>query len=149
MNMLDSAIWSLIKTDLKLLSETINKINPNQNLETLKLNKESIEKRLETIDEDIIQLQNGIISSTGQRNIDLSKVIDAFDSRVKKLGKEKDNLHKEILIIEKQFNIAKKKLLNIEEIISKNVLRTQNILGFILFYLLTLKFIFFNIIIVL
>jgi DNA invertase Pin-like site-specific DNA recombinase len=126
MNMLDSAIWSLIKTDLKLLSETINKINPNQNLETLKLNKENIEKRLETIDEDIIQLQNGIISSTGQRNIDLSKVIDAFDSRVKKLGKEKGTLHKEILIIEKQFNIAKKKLLNIEEIISKNVSSIEN-----------------------
>ena len=29
MSMLDSAIWSLIKTDLSLLSETINKLNPD------------------------------------------------------------------------------------------------------------------------
>lgn len=121
MSMLDSAIWSLIKTDLSLLSETINKLNPDENIEILKTNKLSIENKLKSIESEIIQLENGLITSTIHRNINLSNLISTFESRIKKLSKDKDTLQKELVKVKNQFSISEKKLMNIEDVIVKNI----------------------------
>jgi DNA invertase Pin-like site-specific DNA recombinase len=126
MSMLDSAIWSLIKTDLSLLSETINKFNPDENIEILKKNKLSIENKLKSIESEKIQLENGLITSTIHRNINLSNLIATFESRIKKLSKDKNILQNELLKVENQFLISEKKLLNIEEIIVKNIDSIEN-----------------------
>lgn len=121
MSMLDSAIWSLIKTDLSLLSETINKLNPDENIEILKTNKLSIENKLKSIESEIIQLENGLITSTIHRNINLSNLISTFESRIKKLSKDKETLQKELVKVKNQFSISEKKLMNIEDVIVKNI----------------------------
>jgi len=126
MSMLDSAIWSLIKTDLSLLSETINKLNPDENIEILKTNKLSIENKLNSIESEVIQLENVLITSTANRNINLSNLISTFESRIKKLSKDKRILQKELINVENQFIISEKKLLNIEEIIVKNIDSIEN-----------------------
>lgn len=121
MSMLDSAIWSLIKTDLSLLSETINQLNPDENIEILKTNKLSIENKLKSIESEIIQLENGLITSTIHRNINLSNLISTFESRIKKLSKDKETLQKELVKVKNQFSISEKKLMNIEDVIVKNI----------------------------
>lgn len=126
MSMLDSAIWSLIKTDLSLLSETINKLNPDENIEILKTNKLSIENKLNSIESEVIQLENALITSTANRNINLSNLISTFESRIKKFSKDKRILQKELVNVQNQFIISEKKLLNIEEIIVKNIDSIEN-----------------------
>jgi DNA invertase Pin-like site-specific DNA recombinase len=126
MSMLDSAIWSLIKTDLSLLSETINKLNPDENIEILKKNKLSFKNKLNSIESEVIQLENVLITSMGNRNINLSNLISTFESRIKKLSKDKRILQKELVNVENQFIISEKKLLNIEEIIVKNIDSIEN-----------------------
>lgn len=126
MSMLDSAIWSLIKTDLSLLSETINKLNPDENIEILKTNKLSIENKLKSIESEKIQLENGLITSTIHRNINLSNLIVTFESRIKKLSKDKSILQKELVKVQNQLLISEKKLLNIEDIIVKNIDSIEN-----------------------
>ncbi len=126
MSMLDSAIWSLIKTDLSLLSETINKLNPDENIEILKTNKLSIENKLKSIESEKIQLENGLITSMVHRNINLSNLIVTFESRIKKLSKDKSILQKELVKVQNQLLISEKKLLNIEDIIVKNIDSIEN-----------------------
>lgn len=126
MSMLDTAIWSLIKTDLRLLSESINKINPDETIETLKTNKLSIEMKLKSIESEIVQLQNGLITSTQHRNINLNHLFIAFESRIKKLSKEKEILQKELVKVENQLRINHKKTMNIEEVIVKNIDSIEN-----------------------
>jgi DNA invertase Pin-like site-specific DNA recombinase len=126
MSMLDSAIWSLIKTDLSLLSETINELNPDENIEILKKNKLSIYNKIKSIETEIIQLENGLIASTKHRNINLSNLISTFESQIKKLSKDKNFLQKELVKVENQFKISEKKLLNIEDIIVNNIDSIEN-----------------------
>lgn len=126
MGMMDSTVWSLIKTDLKLLSETINKINPDENLNSHKINELSIKKRLDSISSEILDLEKGIIKSSGHRNVNLSKLISAFDSRINKLSKEKEQLHKELVKIKNQIKLVSKKSQNVEEVIIKNLKEIEN-----------------------
>jgi hypothetical protein len=126
MTMLDSAIWSLIKTDLRLLSETINKFNPDENIELLKTNKLSIENKLKSIESDATQLENGLITSTIRGNINLGNLISTFESRIKKLSKEKETLQKELIKVENQFSISKQQSMNIEDVIVNNIDSIEN-----------------------
>jgi DNA invertase Pin-like site-specific DNA recombinase len=126
MSMLDSAVWSLIKTNLRLLSETINKLNPDENIEILKTNKLSIENKLKSIESEAIKLENGLITSTIRGNINLGNLISTFESRIKKLSKDKEILQKELVKVENQFSISQKKLMNIEDVIGKNIDSIEN-----------------------
>lgn len=121
MNMLDSVIWSLIKTDIGLLSDSMNKLSPDETIESLRKNNENIRIRLESIESEITELQKGLITSASHKNINLSTVIAAFDSRIKKLSKDKEILQRELLKVENQFRITQKNAMNIEEVISKNL----------------------------
>lgn len=126
MSMLDSAIWSLIKTDLSLLSETINKFNPDENIELLKTNKLSIENKLKSIESDAIKLENGLITATIRGNINLGNLISTFESKIKKLSKDKEIFQKELTKVENQFSISKQKSMNIEHVIVNNIDSIEN-----------------------
>ena len=56
----------------------------------------------------------------------MSNLIVTFESRIKKLSKDKSILQKELVKVQNQLLISEKKLLNIEDIIVKNIDSIEN-----------------------
>ncbi len=96
MSMLDSAIWSLIKTDFYTLSKIITKYNPDKDIAQLKKSLTILEERVIKIDEEIFTLNQSLQGFNVSKSSSLKKFVDTIQSKALKLIKEKDYLDNEI-----------------------------------------------------
>jgi hypothetical protein len=96
MSMIDSAIWSLIKTDLYTLSKIITKYNPDKDISQLKKSLSILENRIIEIDEEISTLNQSLQGFSNSKSIPLKKFVDTIQSKALKLDKERVNLENEI-----------------------------------------------------
>jgi DNA invertase Pin-like site-specific DNA recombinase len=121
MVMLDSVVWSLIKTDLRLLADSINKINPDEDYALIDQHRMKIEKRIKSINEETEELKRGIKANIAFKNIDLSDVMSSFHSKIGKLDKEKGEMEKELSRLNSILLIKKDEQSDIHEVITKNL----------------------------
>ncbi|WKL47930.1 recombinase family protein [Flavobacterium pectinovorum] len=113
MNLIDSAVWSLIKTDLSALSAKINEINPDEYLveiENQLSNLNQREKQIQNeIDENLAILSSvGRLKSIGVLQLieDTSKKIEKLESDLNKIQQEKSKLESnKLMIFDKQSDI--------------------------------------------
>lgn len=122
MVLLDSAIWSLIKTDIKSLANQIVLKTPDAEINILTEEKIAVEDKIYNIEKEI-KTENGRLSIlSSKKNIDIGEVLSGFEGRIdkldKELGKWKNKLAKISIKIE-QFN--RRKDLNITELFSTNI----------------------------
>jgi DNA invertase Pin-like site-specific DNA recombinase len=96
MSMIDSVIWSLIKSDLFTLSKLILKENPDKELERLKNSKNKVKTEIKGIDEDVKSLNNSLKSIGNMKSIDLSTFLKSIEMRLSKLNKDKKVLENEL-----------------------------------------------------
>ncbi|RXR17361.1 hypothetical protein EQG63_11270 [Flavobacterium amnicola] len=113
MNLIDSAIWSLIKADLPALSKKINEINPDEYLLELDnhlINLINRETEIQTSISENVAILNSVGRLSSQSIIPLiektGKTIEKLESELNKIQQEKSLIEsKKLLIYDKQDNV--------------------------------------------
>jgi DNA invertase Pin-like site-specific DNA recombinase len=121
MAMLDSAIWCLIKTDLKLLAKSINEINPDLDYVLLEQQKEKIQARITKINEDVQIATMALKKNMSLKYVNLADVVSSMYTKLEKLDKEKGEMEKELSRLNANLSIKKEKLNDVHEVISENM----------------------------
>lgn len=126
MNLVDSAVWSLIKTDLPKLSQKINEINPDEYL-----------AQLETQLTNFIDKENEIQNYINE-NLEILKTIGRLSNPnvlelIQSTGKKLENLEAELNQIQQEKSkIESNKLMifdrqsNIQDVINDNLLTIES-----------------------
>ncbi|MEC4048745.1 recombinase family protein [Flavobacterium sp. SUN046] len=121
MTMIDAAVWSLIKSDLKILAEQIQNNNPD---ETINATNQEI-AFLETKKEEHLQELNlatrqfGIISKN--KNINIEEYFKELETVSKKIDREVGLIDKEIIKLKLFLNAKSEDNSNIEQNIMDNI----------------------------
>ena len=121
MSMIDSAVWCIIKTDLKLLAAMIKKLNPDENLVELSEYKIQLELKKVEIEAELTTIKTSMKNLTTRRNIDIADVIDSWDKKLSKLDKDMGNVEKELANIQMSLSVKNEEMDNVYEVISKNL----------------------------
>ncbi len=121
MNLIDSAVWSLIKVDLPALSKKINEINPDEyllELENHSLNLINRENEIQkSIEENFAILNSvGMLSSPN-----VIPLIEKTTKTIKKLETELNKIQQEKSLIESNKLLIYDKQDNIESVINDNL----------------------------
>jgi DNA invertase Pin-like site-specific DNA recombinase len=126
MPLLDSVIWSLIKTDLNLLATTINQLNPDEDFAILEKQKKAVENEIAKIDSNTEKLEKMLKNSLNRKNLNLTKTLSNIDSQLNKLDKEKNELLKELRRLSSSLVIKKDRIENVEHVINSNINTVEN-----------------------
>ncbi len=126
MVLLDSTIWCLIKTDLKILAKSINKLNPNIDYSSLKKQKERLEENIALIDKKSEEQLRLIKVYKKLKNIDTGKHNIDTELQLIKLDKEKGKLNKELSNIDMLLSVKQKQINNIHHVIESNLKEIEN-----------------------
>jgi len=121
MNLIDSAVWSLVKSDLPALSQKINEINPDTYLVEMESHLINLTNRESEINISINE-NIAILSSVGKLtspNIiqlikDTGKKIEKLESDLIKIEQEKSRIETNKLLIHNKQN-------NVEQVINDNL----------------------------
>ena len=121
MSMIDSAVWCLIKTDLKLLAEMIKNLNPDENLVELSDYKKQLELKKEEIQAEVALITTSMKNLAPRRNIDIADVMDSWEKKLSKLDKDMGNVEKELANVQMSLSIKNEEMDNVYEVVSKNL----------------------------
>jgi DNA invertase Pin-like site-specific DNA recombinase len=121
MDMIDSAIWCLIKSDLNSLKKIIDKVNPDKILEELKLIKVGLSERLQQIEEETLTYSQSLSNYSKMKNISIFEFMSTLESKVAKLDKEKGKILSEIKKNDDNIMIYDKGVADIPILIAKNL----------------------------
>lgn len=121
MNLVDSAVWSVIKKDLPALSKKINEINPDEYLVILENHLLNFIQREIQIKKEIEE-NVAILSSIGKlTSAGVLTLIDATGKKIGKLEKELLNIEQEKAKIEQNKLMIFDKQSDVESIINDNL----------------------------
>ena len=126
MNLIDSAVWSLIKADLPLLSKKINEINPNIYLAELETQFQNFIVKENEIENDInINLQ--LLKSVNKikKSTEAISLINETTIKIQKLQSELEIIESEKSRIESNKLLINKKQENIEDVIMDNLINIE------------------------
>ena len=121
MNLIDSAVWGLIKRDLPALSKIIGEINPNIEIAALKLQKTNIANENLGIDREINHLRRSLTNTREYKNIDFSEDIDILHRKILKADRKKGKLESELALIESKLLMVHDEQLDVESVIMSNL----------------------------
>lgn len=102
LNLIDSSIWSLIKSDFQLLIDQVLEQNPNINLVELKQQITNINTRIASIQEEVKLVTDSLIHIKKLSNINFSDFAQKQQKKLEKLDKEQGQLDLERLRIENE-----------------------------------------------
>ena len=126
MNLIDSAVWSLIKSDLPALSQKINQINPDEYLIELDNHLNNFIVRENEIKNEIFENVT-ILKNIGKlTSVDVIGLIENTSKKIGKLESELAKVEKEKIKIESNKLLIIDKQDNVESIISDNLSTIEN-----------------------
>jgi DNA invertase Pin-like site-specific DNA recombinase len=126
MNLIDSAVWSLIKADLPSLSKQINEINPDEyiaQMDNQLINLINREKEIQNDIDENVAILNSVGKLTSPNIIQLiqktGKTIEKLEDELNKIEEEKTRIESnKLLIYDKQANV--------ESVINTNLAKIEN-----------------------
>ncbi|MGY0399663.1 MAG: hypothetical protein ACWIPH_06955 [Ostreibacterium sp.] len=119
--MIDSAVWSLIRTDLKALGDKIKELDPNVELISLTENHENIKNKIREIDRDLEQLVQESNEFDNEKLSDFMAFGKKLRQNVSRLKKTKSILVNDVQKLETQIINIKSKIDTQEKLIDVNV----------------------------
>jgi DNA invertase Pin-like site-specific DNA recombinase len=126
MQMIDSAIWSLIKSDLELLAEQININDPDITAIKTQQYLEALEDKLEELQNDYENELKTVESVKKNKNIDITSFLARFEQSTSKIDKEIGNIKKEITRGKLLLNVQQTDNHDIVNVINKNLDKIEN-----------------------
>ncbi len=121
MNLLDSAVWGLVKRDLPALSKIITQINPNIEIAELETHKNNVQNEVSTLENQIVRLKKDLKRSREIKNTDMTDDIDSIYKEIDKVGGRIDNLKNELALIESKLLLVNDEQLDIESVVMNNI----------------------------
>ena len=121
MQMLDSTLWSLIRTDLKALGEKINELDPNVELISLSERLNNIHHKLSEIDKDIYELEKQANNFSGEDVSGLIEFGKKLQLNLNRLKNQRKPMINESKILETQIRTIKSKIDTKEKLVNINV----------------------------
>lgn len=125
MNLLDSAVWSLIKTDLPALSKKISEINPDEQLELISNHLINLNEREQEIKNNIDENLAVLESVSKLRTSNKLDLIKSTGVKIEKLETELDKIEKEKARIEIDKVLLNEKQTDIETVINDNLIEIE------------------------
>ncbi|HEY1192611.1 recombinase family protein [Flavobacterium sp.] len=126
MNLVDSAVWSLIKTDLPALSKKISEINPDEQLELISNHLINLNEREQEIKNNIDENLAVLESVSKLRTSSKMELIKSTGVKIEKLETELDKIEKEKARIEIDKVLLNAKQTDIETVINDNIIEIEN-----------------------
>ena len=122
MQMLDSVVWSTIKSDLTVLSKEIFENNPDSILRTLEEEEINLKIRQKKLEEKFNAELRSFDKIRSMRNFNIDEQIAKFDSTMDKLQMEKNEVDQAINSIQVKLKMMEtEKVENHEQIILNNI----------------------------
>lgn len=121
MSMIDNSIWSLIRTDISALSNAISHVNPDEQLESLKSEKNQLELRITEIDKEVQSLYQKYKSFSKMNFIKSNEILETMEERISKLDKEKGEIENEIANISLSMSVKHSNIDDEIDILKKNI----------------------------
>lgn len=119
MSLIDSAVWSLIKTDLPALTEMINEINPDVELAKLKSHRANLIVRKDEIEEEVNSIKNSFKKITVFKGFE--EVLESWTNKLEKLNFERDQLDFQQKSIDSNLLLLNNRQKDIDSIIMDNL----------------------------
>lgn len=126
MNLIDSAVWSLIKSDSPALSQKINEINPDEYLVQLENHLNNFIQRENEIKEEIVRNVAILKSVSKSKSTNVIELIENTGNKIGKLEKELLKIENEKIKIESNKLLIYDKQSNVEAVINDNISIIQN-----------------------
>jgi len=126
MQMMDSIVWSTIKSDLTVLSNEIFENNPDNILKTLKEEEENLKIRQKKLEERFSAEVISFDKIRRMRNFNIDEQLAKFDITMDKLQTEKDDVDQAINSIQVRLKIMEtEKVQNYKQIILNNIKKIE------------------------
>ncbi|KIO50939.1 recombinase family protein [Flavobacterium hibernum] len=126
MNLIDSAVWGLIKADLPTLSKRINEINPDQYLLQLDSHLGNFIEREKEIENEIQENVQVVDSMGKMRNVNVIELVQKSAKKIEKLETELDKIAQEKARIASNKLLIQDKQENVESVIKDNLSTIEN-----------------------
>ena len=136
MQMLDSVIWSTIKSDLYLLSKEIFENNPDNILKTFIEEEKNLIKRQETLEEKFKIELLSYEKIRSMRNFNTEEHLNKFKHAIDRLDAEKRIVDQELKSISlRRKMLEEEEIQNYEQIIKNNVQKIEKDKALLKFYI--------------
>jgi hypothetical protein len=136
MQMLDSVIWSTIKSDLYLLSKEIFENNPDNILKTFIEEEKNLIKRQETLEEKFKIELLSYEKIRSMRNFNTEEHLNKFKQAIDRLDAEKRIVDQELKSISlRRKMLEEEEIQNYEQIIKNNVQKIEKDKALLKFYI--------------
>lgn len=126
MPLLDNAVWSLIKLDLPMLAQEIEKTNPDKILAELELEKNELEKRKLLLQKNALMEKKKMDIQQRYKNTGLAD-LDSFEKIISRISKEIDQIEQRLIKIQELLTLHRNQLpVSVEDFVSKNIDKIQS-----------------------
>jgi DNA invertase Pin-like site-specific DNA recombinase len=105
MSLIDSSIWSLVKTDYKEVYDLMNELNPSEQIVEHERRKSHLEQEISDCDEKINKTKEILISFSSFKKMPTSAEIQDLTNKIHKLTKTQSKLDKEHRTVMKEINV--------------------------------------------
>jgi DNA invertase Pin-like site-specific DNA recombinase len=125
MQLLDSSIWSLIKSDLPRLSKKINLINPNYEIANIEKYIDNLKIKIHTNELEEINIRKRLKNAKKFKDVDIMEYEDDRLKEISKITKENKNIKTEINKLELEKSLINDKTLDIKYVVDSNLLTIE------------------------
>jgi hypothetical protein len=126
MKMIDSAVWNLIKSDLRTLSKTILVYNPDENISNLQESKTRLEKELNEKQNISLGFNEALKQLETINQVNTIEALKTIMGKLTKLEKEKSSIQNELIKIDSELMINRIDSSNYFKLINDNIENIEN-----------------------
>ena len=126
MKMIDSAVWNLIKSDLRTLSKTILIYNPDENILKLEESKARLEKELNEKQNISLGFNKALQQLETYSQASTIVALETIMGKLTKVEKEKSTIQNEIIKIDSELMINRIDTSNYYKLINENIDNIEN-----------------------
>lgn len=121
MNLLDSAVWSLIKTDIPALTKKIGELRPNLEIVELNKFKHNLKTRIDEVDKEMGETLYAINNLKRSKNVQVLDFINQQTKKVNKLEIERSNLETELVSVSNKLIQLEQQTKDLQKVLSNNL----------------------------
>jgi DNA invertase Pin-like site-specific DNA recombinase len=126
MNLLDSAVWSLIKVDIPALTKKIGELRPNIELLELSRFKQNLLNRIDEVDKEINEVIYTLNNLKHMKNVQVKDFVSQQSKKIDKLDLERNRLENETVSVSNKLIQLENQSNDIQNILTNNLMYIES-----------------------